>query len=198
MLTKVVNQILKTFKSKKISVFPIFIMGQNISALRGILSSIETIIGGLRSLVSADLVRQGLAIVAKIKDFIAAFPWYYSAAFAVAVFIYFLPEILNMLADWIRALRSAWENLKKAWRGGDDGSKPDSDAGTEVAQLEKRIKELEAENKKLENLLEENRQYAAKNNITPVNIFVQNNHYNTNTNERKETRKTTNENVLYN
>lgn len=79
-------------------------MGQNISTLRGIVSSIETIIEGLRSLVSGDLIRQGLAIVASIKEFIAAFPWYYSVAFAVGAFIYFLPKILNMMADWIREL----------------------------------------------------------------------------------------------
>lgn len=173
-------------------------MGQNISALRGIVSSIETIIAGLRALVSTDLVRQGLAIVASIKEFIAAFPWFYTAAFAVAAFLYFLPEILNKLADWIRALKSAWENLKRAWRGGKGGSDSGSSASSsdaKVAQLEKRINELEAENRKLENLLEENRQYAAKNNIRPVNIFIQNNYYNT-TNERRAINR--NESVLYN
>lgn len=179
-------------------------MGQNVSALRGIASSIGTIIEGLRTLVSADLITQGLAILAKIKEFIAAIPWIYTAAFIVAVFIYFLPEILNMMADWIRRLKAAWQNLKDAWRGGKGGSKGgskgepgSSGSGAEADQLERRVKELEAENRKLEKLLEENRQYAAKNNITPINIFVQNNHYNANTSTNENTRINRNERVLY-
>lgn len=169
-------------------------MGQNISALRGIVSNIQRICNSLRSLVSADLMRQGLAIIAKIKDFIAAFPWCYSAAFTVGAFIYFLPKMLNMFADWMRELWSAWDNLKSAWRGEPKPGSSGSDPGAKVSQLEKRIEELETENMKMEKLLEENRIYAIKHSIRPVNVFIQNNYYNTDTDKRTETRKSTNRN----
>lgn len=177
-------------------------MGQNVSTLRDIGSAIEAICAALRPLVSSDLVRQGLAIDAKIKEFIAAIPWFYSAAFIVAVFIYFLPQILNMMADWLRALRAAWENLKSAWGddpkpGSRDDSKPGAPGSAKADQLEKRINKLEAENEKLRKLLEENQKYATENNVKPIDIFDQN----TETLEtRKEARKqtTSTEEVLYN
>lgn len=147
-------------------------MGQSVSTLRGIVSHIEAVCESLRILVSAELVAQGLVIVAKIKEFIAAFPWYYSTAFSVGVCTYFLPEIINMMADWIRALRSAWQKFKYVYSNvllsGSSGSTVTS------TQLEKKIEELEIENRKLEKLMKENQDYAEKNSTRPFNIFVQN------------------------
>lgn len=147
-------------------------MGQGVSTLRGILSNVETVCNGLHNLVSVDLVGQGLVIVAKIKEFTAAFPWYYSTAFAVGAFIYFLPEILNMMAEWIRALRSAWQKFKYVYSNvllsGSSGSTVKS------TQLEKGIVTLEVEYKNLEKLLKKNQDYAIKNSTRPFNILMQN------------------------
>lgn len=149
-------------------------MGQSVSTLRGILTNIEVICDGLRNLLCANLVGQGLVIVAKLKEFIAAFPWYYSTAFSVGAFVYFLPEILNLMAEWIRALRSAWQKFKYVYSNvllsGSSGSTINAN------QLEKRIEELEIENKKMEKLLKENQDYAGKHSTRPFNIFVQNNY----------------------
>lgn len=110
--------------------------------------------------------------------------------------------MLNMFADWIRELQSAWENLKSAWRGGPRPDPSGSDSGTKVAQLEKRIDELKVENQKMRKLLEENQVYAIKHSIRPVNVFIQNNYYKTDdTNKRtarRETADNSNENLLCN
>lgn len=147
-------------------------MGQNIATLQGCVANIQNICVSLRSLVSADLYTQGVTIVVKIKEFVRAFPWFYSVPLSVGAFIYFLPGLLNMMADWIRALRAAWNNLKSAWRGNSKADSSGSDASAKAAKLEKKIEALEAENKKLQRLLETNQDYAMKNNISPVDIFV--------------------------
>lgn len=146
-------------------------MGQSVSTLRGIVSNIEAVCESLRTLVCAELVAQGLVIVAKIKEFIGAFPWYYSTAFSVGACTYFLPEILNMMADWIRALRSAWQKLKYVYSNVLLSGSPGSTV--RLTELEKKIEELEIENRKLEKLARENQDYAQKKSTRPFNIFVQ-------------------------
>lgn len=133
---------------------------------------IEAICDELRNLVCAGMVGQGLVIVAKVKLFIAAFPWYYSTAFAAGAIVYFLPEILNMMDEWIGALRSVWQNVKTT--RSNVLLSISSTTSPKATQLEKCIKELETENKKMQKLLKENQEYAEKNSTRPFNIFIQN------------------------
>lgn len=149
-------------------------MGQAVSTLRGIVANIESVCESLCGLVSDDLVAHGLVIVAKIKEFIGAFPWYYSTAFSVGACTYFLPEISNMMADWIRALRLAWQKFKYVYSN--LLSSGSSTSKMRLTQLEKNIEELDTENKRLDKLLKETQEYAQKNSTRPFNIFIQNNY----------------------
>lgn len=105
----------------------------------------------LLKLAFTNAQTQGQTYFSEIKNLITSCPWYYYAAFSGCTIIYLVPKIMKKRADYIQDLRSERENLKKVWLS-------DSTAGTDhaakVAQLEKRIEELEALYKNLEKLLD--------------------------------------------
>lgn len=90
----------------------------------------------------------------KLKELIAAIPWYYKAAFGTLAFTCFLPSILNKINNWIKSLRSARQDLKATWSDGlNDRSSElvpsESDCVTNHIRLENSFNKLEAELNKL-------------------------------------------------
>lgn len=142
-------------------------MGKTISTLKDIVIIIKESCEVLGKL-DAKLAAPGLKILSKLRAFLLFIPWYVYAALAVGVFIYFLPTILKMLADWISSLRSASADLREAWSEGSESDSPDSESAERVSQLEKVIEDLQAGFNRMENMLKDYQDYAVKNNILPM------------------------------
>lgn len=142
-------------------------MGKTISTLKDIVIIIKESCDVLGKF-DAKLAAPGLKILSKMRAFLLFIPWYVYAAVAVGLFIYFLPTILKLLADWISSLRSASTDLRNAWSEGSESDSSDSDSAERVSQLEKVIEDLQAGFNRMESLLKEYQDYAVKNNILPM------------------------------
>lgn len=63
----------------------------------------------------AALIVAGEQILSTILGIVAAHPLIFLGVILVSILVYYLPDILNFLADWIKRLRIAAHNLSKNW-----------------------------------------------------------------------------------
>lgn len=84
-------------------------------------TSIQVMLNVLREYVFLpgvqSLIATGEALLSSICSVIAAHPIVFLVGVAVLILVFFLPKIIDAVANWVMKLRIAMHKLGKAWSG---------------------------------------------------------------------------------